>query len=432
METKKAEKKIKAITSAWFFDEPLLFSLYCTHTLVPVENLGVPFRCGKMRIEYSPVMVEHLNEDIASAYLTVEMYRILLQHPYSRQPHNAQKGIMLIASDMAIYQLLGNNHPLWKKITLSGIEYLKNQAVRFHSLTHPLGLKWSGSEEEKFFQRNLLIDHKTGALVSVDNLSFEQWYKWIHFLVNATGSFGENAGSSENAENSMFNSNAAELWEENHEAQQEIQEQIQKADAEQGWGGIGGNLQRSALEEASVRFDYRKALAQFRASIVASSRSLTRMRPNRRYGFKAMGSRYDRKANLLIAVDVSGSITDESFNNFYHIIKNIFFLKIIEKIDVIFFDVNLKYTKPVTINKKVELKDIKGRGGTNFQPAIDFYFQHKNEYNGLIMFTDGEGQVPVIPDQKSNILWILDSRLAYEKAKGWINTISGNKSTYIN
>jgi len=174
METKKAEKKIKNITSSWFFNEPLLFSLYCTHSLVPVENLGVPFRCGKMRIEYSPVMVEHLTEDIVSSYLQVEMFRILLQHPYCRQPHKAQKGILLIASDAAIYQLLGNNHPLWKKVTLSGIEYLKNQATRFHILEHPLGLKWAGSEEVKFFQRNLQVDHKTGALVSVDNLSFEQ------------------------------------------------------------------------------------------------------------------------------------------------------------------------------------------------------------------------------------------------------------------
>ena len=155
------------------------------------------------------------------------------------------------------------------------------------------------------------------------------------------------------------------------------------------------------------------------------------MRPSRRYGFKAMGSRYERKANILIGVDVSGSITDESFSHFYQAINNFFFLGIIEKIDLLFYDVNLKNTKPIPFHKKIELDDIKGRGGTSFQPAIDYYQDHASEYSGMIMFTDGEGPMPVLQSHKLNILWILDSRLAFEKSKQWINRIPGSKSTYL-
>ena len=102
------------------------------------------------------------------------------------------------------------------------------------------------------------------------------------------------------------------------------------------WGETGGNLQRALAQDVDFSFDYRRALTKFRANIVSANRRLTRMKPSRRYGFSAMGSRYERKADILIAVDVSGSITDESFARFYHAIKNFFFLRIIENIDLIF------------------------------------------------------------------------------------------------
>jgi predicted metal-dependent peptidase len=158
------------------------------------------------------------------------------------------------------------------------------------------------------------------------------------------------------------------------------------------------------------------------------------MKPSRRYGFAAMGSRYERKADILIAVDVSGSITDESFARFYHAIKNFFFLRIIENIDLIFFDVNLKNTRPVKFSKNFKLSEITGRGGTSFQPPIDFFLENKNKYSGMIIFTDGEGEVPKLSGGSlgsASILWILDSRLAYEKSRWWIESLPGNSGTFL-
>lgn len=428
------EEKLKKIISHWFYSQPLLFSVACSHSLVENPAMKVPLRSGKMRIEYSSKFLSAFSDKILESYLTFEVYRILLQHPYCRQPYNAKPGIMAIASDLVIYKLFEKDDfsSIIDDLQLPTIEYLKNQAARFHNLINPLGEKWAGSDQEKFFQRNLALDHKTGRLLTVDDLSFEEWYKWILFLVKETSFAGENAGSADGLENfSDQVDQAAELWEENQEAMEEIIENISKAEVDQGWGGLGGNLQRQLKESCDFSFDYRRALSQFRQNIVSANRRLTRMRPSRRYGFKAMGSRYERKANILIAVDVSGSITDESFEHFSHAVKNFFFLGIIEKIDLIFFDVNLKNTKPVTFRKKISLENIKGRGGTNFQPAIDFFADHSDDYSGLIIFTDGEGDIPQIKAGCKNILWILDSRLSYEKAKNWIKTLNGNKATYL-
>lgn len=418
------ESRLKKITSSWFYTEPLLFSISCSHVIVENPGMNVPMRSGSLRIEFNPKLLERLEDSVLEEYLKVEMYRILLQHPYKRQPYNARKNILLLASDV----IIGTQCKI--SVPLAGIEYLKAMSHRFKTLINPLGEKWAGTEEEKFFLRNLNTNRRTGAFEPVDDLSFEEWYKWILFLICEVSIAGNNAGSSASAELSDFScDDAAELWEENEEAASQIQDNIQKAEVDQGWGQIGGGLQRTVQESCDFSMDYRRILGQFRQSIVSANRSLTRMRPNRRFGFSAMGSRYNRKANILIAVDVSGSITDESFNRFFHVINNIFFLGIIEKIDVIFFDTNLKLSKPVPFKKKIELKEIQGRGGTNFQPAIDF-FQENKEYNGMIIFTDGQGNIP-LQKGNQNILWILTSRLDLEKSRGWINTLPGNKCTYI-
>lgn len=424
------EKKLKNIVADWFYSQPLLFSIASRHSLTANPLMNCPMRSGQRRIEYSPQFLENASQAQLSAYLTFEIYRILLHHPYSRKPYNAKPGIMTIASDAIVYQLLiKDKSPIVEEISLPSIEYLKNQANRFHNLINPLGEKWTGTDEEKFFQRNLNIDKKTGFLTFVDDLTFEEAYRWILFLVKETAIAGQNAGSADGEGN--FSSDASELWEEDQEAQEEIAQNIQKAEIDQGWGGLGGNLQRQLKDSCDFSFDYRRALTQFRQNIVSANRKLTRMRPSRRYGFKAMGSRYERKANILIAIDVSGSITDQSFEHFSHAIKNFFFLGLIEKIDLIFFDVNLKNTKPVTFRKKVNLEEIKGRGGTCFQPPIDFYAENRTQYSGMIIFTDGQGAIPQMNPACKNILWILDSRLAWEKASNWIKTLDGNKATYL-
>lgn len=424
------EKIFKDIKNNWFYSEPLFFSVLCTHVILPNQNLSVPMRSGKNRIEYSPLLLEKLSEKQIEEYLKIEMLRILLLHPYQRQPYNAKKGVLFLASDVTINHFYKTQVP---GVELAGVEFLKVHASRMVNLEYPLGEKWAETEELKFFQKNLSVDKKTGNLNTIDDLTFEEWYKKILFLIKETSlSASETVGMGISSE--AFNQDwdeASELWEEDEAAAEEIQENINKAEIDQGWGGLGGNLQREVRDHCDFSFDYRRALTQFRQSIVSASRKLTRMRPSRRYGFKAMGSRYERKANVLIAVDVSGSITDDSFAHFYHAIKNFFFLGIIENIDLIFFDVNLKNTKAVKFSKNVNLKDIQGRGGTSFQPAIDFFDEHCAEYSGLIVFTDGQGDIPKMPAGSKNILWILDSRLAFEKSKGWISSLNGNKATYL-
>ena len=426
-----SEKRLSAIIKNWFITEPLLFSVVTTHHLVLNDELSVPMRTGRQCIEFSGLLTGNLSDAQLTDYLKIEAYRILLKHPYARQPYKANPTALQLASDVIISKYF--TPP--SGIETAGIIYLKSQAWRFSTLDFPLGKRWANTEELRFYQRNLQVDRNSGLLKTVDDLTFEQWYKRLLFLIRETSAGGgeaSGAGALSDYDLSAV-TESAELWQEDENAQKQIDDKIKKADIENGWGETGGNLVRTLQEQADFSFDYRRALTRFRANIVSVNRRLTRMKPSRRYGFAAMGSRYERKADILIAVDVSGSITDESFARFYKAIKNFFFLKIIENIDLIFFDVNLKNTKPLKFTKNLNLSEITGRGGTNFQPPIDYFLENRNRYSGMIIFTDGEGDVPKVSGAigNSSILWILDSRLAYEKSRWWIDKLQGSSATYL-
>ena len=108
----------------------------------------------------------------------------------------------------------------------------------------------------------------------------------------------------------------AELWEEDELAVEEINAQIIKAQENSEWGTISGKLQQMIEASLIVKMDYKKMLSSFRANIPSQNRELTRTRPNRRYGFEFMGSRYKFTTKFLIAVDVRGFKANYTSQNF--------------------------------------------------------------------------------------------------------------------
>lgn len=175
-----------------------------------------------------------------------------------------------------------------------------------------------------------------------------------------------------------------------------------------------GNTTRAISEEIKtstkygINCDFIKALKDFKKSVSFSTRQLTRMRPNRRFGFDLMGSKIELKPKILIAVDVSRSVNDDSLAMMvWKAVNQILNTNTkIKSVDVIQFDSDL-LGKPEKIKKKFTQKPRLGRGGTNFQPVIDYAKKH-SEYDGLLIFTDGEAKTPVLPSKMhTRILWVL-------------------------
>ena len=140
------------------------------------------------------------------------------------------------------------------------------------------------------------------------------------------------------------------------------------------------------------------------------------MRPNRRTGFDNMGSvrRFDTK--LLVAVDVSGSISTESLKYFYGVINSAFRYGF-ESIDVIQFDCGVRTVH--SLRKVIRDVAVVGRGGTSFQEPIDY--AHENGYDGLVVLTDGYAPEPAIPSGfKTGILWVCENESCLNRHRKWM------------
>lgn len=387
-----AKERIKKITDYWFLTEPLIFAAYCTHELSQNENMQVPFRTGKKRIEFNPAIIDGYPNKLIAEYLKIEVFRILLKHPYQRLPTFPNRKVLAYASNITIADCYKTEYKL------AGVN------------------RWPLKE----------------------GLCFEEYYNKIFAILSTPPEENADSGESiippENKNQTSLDAEEAEqlsaLWEEDEEVSCTINNLIEIAESSNTWGNISGNLQELIKASKTIAMDYRKMLSAFRTSILSSKRRLTRMRPNRRFGFAFMGSRYALATNLLVAVDVSGSVSSRSLMNFFSII-NRFFKYGIEKLDVIQFDHELKTKDPLPFKKAKSEVKIVGRGGTSFQPAADYYCSHP-EYDGLIYFTDGWAAVPEFNTKRIiDVLWIITNKGDYERHKDWIKKIAHNRATYI-
>ena len=411
------EERIKKIVERWFLLEPLMFNIFCTHKLEKNLGLKVPFRSGKMKIEYSPLLLQKLSDKEVEEYLKAEVFRIVLKHPYERVPQDANKVVLGFASDVTLEQTSQFTIPLHNYAELGLAKGLSYEEYYRDLMFRPIAQLDYGNDEEEnhsYSNQQAASENKdcSNQLTNSDNqnCSHQQNDEENH-------SYSDQQKAAENVE----------LWQEDDLAIEEINMQIIKAQESNEWGTISGNLQQMIEANLIVRMDYKKVLSSFRASILSQNRELTRTRPNRRYGFDFMGSHYKFTTKLLVAVDVSGSISDKELSKFFSII-NRFFKYGIKNIDVIQFDFNI--TAPI-MNLKKAKKSIKvtGRGGTSFQPPIDYYTAHK-EYDGLIIFTDGHAEIPR-PTTYRRILWVLTNEKSYSNAINWIKTMANNKAMYI-
>lgn len=379
--TKLMEEILKKIAEHWFLIEPAYFALYCLQQFEANDKMQCALRCGKGKIEYNPEWLKRKSTQEVETLLKIEMIRIFLKHPYERQPEGVNKAALSLGSDVTIKSgYNGKNHP-----GADALEQLPLMKPEFFKLDEDMSFEW--------------YVHKINELLP-------------------EGEDNEDGNSDSNSENdSDFIKEAqakAGLWEEDDMRAAEINDLIDKMG---GWGTIPGDMVQQIIASSKARIDYRKIMEGFRGSILSSKTRLTRMRPNRRLGFEQMGSIRKFDTKLLVAVDVSGSISDKTLCNFYSVI-NKFFRYGIQEIDCCQFDYELGEVKP--LHKASRTIQIFGRGGTSFQPIFDYLKEH-NVYDGLIILTDGYAGHPQMDDSiKAKILWVCEDEKSYNQHKDWM------------
>ena len=364
------QERYSKILQEWFVVDPVLFEVLCTHELSANSHINCPVRSGRKVIEYNPEIVREMTDTALEEALRAEAVRILLKHPYERCPDGCSRNSIGLASNLVI----GDNYS----------------------------------------HRRLKIENPAEWGLE-SGMSYE-WYARSVEEMKADGG-GENGDNDEgdgrnNSESSKYGE-LAELWEEDEMMQQMINGIISSA---KDWGTLSGEFAERLKSTLKAKINWRNVFAGFRASILSSKRKLTRMKPNRRSGFDNMGSVRNFDTRLLVAVDVSASISSKSLMYFYGVINSAFKYGI-EEIDVVQFDCGTSTIK--TLKRVVRDTTVFGRGGTSFQEPIDL--AHKEGYDGLIILTDGYAPAPTLPEGfRTSLLWVCENERCYNEHRHWM------------
>lgn len=107
--------------------------------------------------------------------------------------------------------------------------------------------------------------------------------------------------------------------------------------------------------------------------------------------------------NLVVAVDTSGSVSDDEFQQIVSEIASILKMMKPSKLTVLQFDTTLK--EVVEVKSLKELKDVKftGRGGTHIQPVLDWVEKARPQLT--LVFSDGFFQWPT-QKHKNPFIWL--------------------------
>lgn len=380
------KERISAIIEKWYMLEPLYFALWTTHEL-HIEPQIASLRSGGGRIEYNPEFIASLDDNMLEEVLRFEAMRLLLKHPYQRR--KPQPKISYQASNITVQEYLDSPLPIPNAQQTFGND--KNNRLYFERYYQMLSEEEDSAATSSGDRENEEESSDGGASPATGDGSGEE-----DGLQNYAG-----AGAEQNTE----------TWEENEFFSQKINEKIEFAEQSQQWGSIPGELQGLILATLKPKLNYKDMLKSFRASILSSKRSLTRMKPSRRYGFAYMGSRRDFCTRLLVAVDVSGSVSDRDVQCAFSVINQLFKYGM-ETVDVIQFDTEIK-GEVMKLKKARHKIEMKGRGGTDFQAPLDYIDSHR-EYDGLIIFTDGYAPTPHPPkNRKTSLFWLFNHQQNY-------------------
>jgi len=150
------------------------------------------------------------------------------------------------------------------------------------------------------------------------------------------------------------------------------------------------------------KFDWKGYIRRFAGKSVKTYTKKSRRKYNKRTP-DFPGLKIKQQKHILAAIDTSGSVNTaelkEFLNEIHHMHKT--------GSEVTICQCDTAIHKLDKFNPREDL-EIHGRGGTSFQPVIDYYNENQHKYSCLMYLTDGEASIP--HDAKGSILWVLSSQ----------------------
>ena len=130
-------------------------------------------------------------------------------------------------------------------------------------------------------------------------------------------------------------------------------------------------------------FNWKAYFRRMLGTIIDVDIKKTRKKESNRFP-DASGLKHKRKSNIFLVIDTSGSVSDKELCDFFSEINHIY--KAGAKVTIC--DCDTKVNKIYDYTGQWDGK-INGRGGTTLSPAIEYFNDHRRDYQTIVLFTDG-------------------------------------------
>lgn len=161
-------------------------------------------------------------------------------------------------------------------------------------------------------------------------------------------------------------------------------------------------LVESLVDELQPTVDWRRVIRLFTEASRRTRISNTLRRPSKRYGTYP-GIKVKRLHRLAVIIDTSGSVKQEALGEFFAEVRAIWRqgseVVVIEADNVVRNTWEFRGESP---------DKMKGRGGTQFDPALQWVVDSHPPFDAAIYFTDGKANAPTVRP-RCGVLWVLPS-----------------------
>lgn len=365
---------------------------------------GINFKGTKYVIYFNPLVFLNLNIRQMEATIKHEIHHIVAMHLVRAKDLKGRYSTL--ALNMAM-DIVVNKH----------LDYLPPYATTLKQVNMQYGLELEPYEPFEYYAQKLQI---AIDLAEEDEEGEE-----------------DDSDEDENIQSDFDPLRTHDLWEETDPIDEEtLKEFTSKVVENAGKGNIPESLQGmiAALKESKGELPWDLYLSKLMGSVESNKKKtitrLSRRQPDR---LDLRGQLRSHKAEIAVALDISGSISEEEFNQAIKEVLNIV-RNYNREITIIECDDKVRRAYKVR-----DIKDIRERagasGGTKFTPA--FEYANQKGINLLIYFTDGEGEnkLQVFP-RGYKVLWVISGRgkgLSLKEPYGAVKKLSKieTKETYL-
>ena len=342
-------------------------------TAIPTAGVRVNPETAQYEMIYNPDFFAKLPDNQVRGVLIHEFYHLVFEHVTTRKPEGIDPKLWNIATDLAINSIIGKDN-LPDFVCMPGgknfEDFPSHQASEFYLEL----LKQQQKEQEQ------------NGKGKGDKQDPQQ---------------GQGGGSGEGDNNQQFDSH--DEWGEGGEAAdaareiaaERIKEAMEKAaddcNKNNSWGSVSHSVREDIMQRLKTKVDWKKVLRYFIGRAQRSDRTNTIRKINKRFPYIHAGRKTNYSAHIAIAIDQSGSVSNEMLNEFFNELNK---LATLATFTVIPFDDAVFESKIYTWKKGEKRKwERVLSGGTSFQAVTD-YINKNPAYDAVLLLTDMYAEKP--------------------------------------